>query len=150
MGAIEKEYNLDNGGGLTYSLTAGETYYIEVEQYRGVGVYTLNIGPKKQIMDITNDMAVSDSIQYTAQENDYLYVAETDGVYRLQFSDVQEGNGLRLEVFNSGWEIIRQEYNFGNGDGMNLSLSKGERYFIRVAQHRGLSKYTLTVEPQQE
>ena len=39
---LKKEYNLDNGGGLTYSLTAGETYHIRVEQYRGVGSYKLN------------------------------------------------------------------------------------------------------------
>ena len=41
---------------------------------------------------------ISDSIQYTAQENDYSYVAENDGIYRFEFSNVPNGTDLRLRI----------------------------------------------------
>ena len=76
---IKADYDLDNGEGLTVSFAAGESYYIRVEQYREYGAYTLNIGPKKEVVNITNNTAVSDSIQYTDQENDYIFKAKLKG-----------------------------------------------------------------------
>lgn len=65
---MKSDYDLDNGDGLTENLTAGEKYYIRVEQYREYGAYTLNVGQKKETVDITNFTAISDSIQYTDQK----------------------------------------------------------------------------------
>ena len=147
---MKSDYDLDNGDGLTEFLTAGETYYIRVEQYREYGVYTLNIGPKKEVVDITNNTAVSDSIQYTDQENDYIFKAKSEGTYILAFSNVLEGNSFRLGGYNSGWEELKSDYNLGNDGGVEVSLSEGESYFIRVTQYNGSGNYILTAERQYE
>lgn len=78
--------DLDNDDGLTEKLKTGETYYIRVEQYNNLGSYTLNIGRKKDIADITNYTSVSDSMQYTLQENDYSYTAESERRRTLFYS----------------------------------------------------------------
>ncbi|MEY8336265.1 hypothetical protein AALB53_24900 [Lachnospiraceae bacterium 47-T17] len=147
---MKSDYDLDNGDGLTEFLTAGETYYIRVEQYREYGAYTLNIGTKKEVVDITNNTAVSDSIQYTDQENDYIFKAKSEGTYILVFSNVLEGNSFRLGVYNSGWEELKSDYNLGNDGGVEVSLSEGESYFIRVTQYNGSGNYILTAERQYE
>ncbi len=147
---MKSDYDLDNGDGLTEFLTAGETYYIRVEQYREYGAYTLNIGPKKEVVDITNNTAVSDSIQYTDQENDYIFKAKSEGIYIFVFSNVLEGNSFRLGVYNSGWEELKSDYNLGNDGGVEVSLSAGESYFIRVTQYNGSGNYILAVERQYE
>lgn len=147
---IKSDYDLDNGDGLTEFLTAGEKYYVRVEQYREYGGYTLNIGQKKEMIDITDYTAVSDSIQYTDQENDYLFTAKSEGTYVFIFSNVSEGNSFRLGVFNSGWEQLKSDYNLDNGGGVEVSLSAGESYFIRVTQYNGGGNYILTVEQQYE
>ena len=147
---IKTDYDLDNGDGLTENLTAGETYYVRVEQYREYGSYTLNVGQKKETVDITNYTAVSDSIQYTDQENDYLYVAGNDGTYRFEFSDVPNGTDLRLRIYNSGWEEMKSDYDFDNGDGLTVSFTAGETYYIRVEQYREYGSYTLNIGPKKE
>lgn len=147
---MKSDYDLDNGDGLTEFLTAGETYYIRVEQYREYGAYTLNIGPKKEVVDITNNTAVSDSIQYTDQENDYIFKVKSEGKYIFVFSNVLEGNSFRLKVYNSGWEELKSDYNLGNDGGVEVSLSAGESYFIRVTQYNGCGNYILTAERQYE
>ncbi|MDE5802458.1 MAG: hypothetical protein K2I22_06020 [Lachnospiraceae bacterium] len=144
---MKSDYDLDNGDGLTENLTAGETYYIRVEQYRGCGVYTLNVGQKKETVDITNFTAVSDSIQYTNQENDYLYVAGNGGTYRFEFSNVPNGTDLRLRIYNSGWEEMKSDYDLDNGDGLTVSFAAGETYYIRVEQYREIGPYTLNIGP---
>ena len=147
---MKSDYDLDNGDGLTVSFAAGESYYIRVEQYREIGPYTLNIGPKKEITDLTNYTLISDSIQYTAQQNDYSYVAENDGIYRFEFSNVPNGTDLRLRIYNSGWEEMKSDYDLGNDGGVEVSLSAGESYFIRVTQYNGSGNYILAVERQYE
>ena len=97
-------------------------------------------------MDITNYTAVSDSIQYTNQENDYLYLAENDGVHRFEFSDVPNGTDLNMVIYNSGWEQLKKEYNLDNGGGLTYSLTAGETYHIRVEQYRGVGSYKLNTQ----
>ena len=142
---IDSSSNLDNGDGLTVSLVAGKLYYLRVEQYNKVGLYTLNIGMKKPIMDISTFTAISDSIQYTDQQNDYSFSASLGGRYRFEFSDVPDGTDLWLGIYNSGWEKIDSSSNLDNGDGLTVDLSKNKEYFIRVSYYCNCDKYTLNV-----
>ena len=142
---LQSAYDLDNNDGITISLTAGEVYYIRVEQYNNIGAYTLNIGLKKAIVDITDYTQVSDTIQYTDQENDYLFKANLDGVYRFEFSNVPNGTDFRLRIYNSGWEQLQSAYDLDNNDGITISLTAGEVYYIRVEQYNNIGSYTLNV-----
>ena len=55
-----------------------------------------------------------------------------------------------MGVYNSGWEELKSDYNLGNDDGVEVSLSAGESYFIRVTQYNGSGNYILTAERQYE
>lgn len=142
---VKSDYDLDNGDGLTVFLSEGSIYYLRVQQYRSIGTYTLNIGLKKDIVDISNVTAVSDSIQYTDQQNDYLFATDISGTYRFEFSDVPDGTDLRLEIYNSGWEKIKSDYDLDDGDGLTVSLNEGEIYYLRVQQYRNLGSYILNI-----
>ncbi len=48
----------------------------------------------------------------------------------------------------SGWEELKSDYNLGNDGGVEVSLSAGESYFIRVTQYNGCGNYILTAERQ--
>lgn len=145
MEELKSDYGLDNGDGLTVSLSANKIYHIRVEQYRNTGSYTLNIGCKNTVTDISTFNVVSDNIQYTNQENDYSFFAALDGIYRFDFSNVPDGTDLRLRVYNSGWEEIKSDYNLDNGDGLTVPLSAGNIYYIRVEQYNQTGFYTLNV-----
>lgn len=147
---INAQSSLDNGDGITQFLNSGESYYIDVKQYKEIGPYVLNIGQQKEIRDISNYTAVSDSIQYTEQQNDYLYTPKNNGLHRFEFSNVPNGTDLNLTLFNSGWEIIENNANLDNGEGISYSLSVGESYYIRVKQYQNIGPYTLNVGPKKE
>ena len=147
---IKSAIRLDNGDGLPVSLVAGNNYYIQVRQDRSIGTYKLNVGQKKEIIDVSPYTAVSDIIQYTNQENDYLFTAQKDGLHRFEFSDVPDGTDLSLYIYNSGWELVQSAINFDNSDGLSVSLSAGTSYYIRVKQYKGTGNYVLNIGQKKE
>lgn len=147
---IKSDYDMDTGDGITVSLDSGSTYIIRVGQYRSYGSYNLIIGEQKTTVDISNLTEVSDSIQYTDQENNYIISPSVSGTYRFEFTDVPDGTDLRLYVFNSGWETIKSDYDMDNGDGLTVTLEAGKSYYIRVKQYRNLGNYSLTIGKQKE
>ncbi len=142
---IKYSYDLDNGDGITISLSKDKIYYIRVVQYKNLGSYTLNIGHKKKITTISGYTSVSDSIQYTGQTNDYAYSAKISGVHRFEFSNVPNGVDFKLYIYNPGWEQIKYAYDLDNGDGITISLIKDKIYYIRVEQYRSNGSYTLNI-----
>ena len=142
---LERVIDVDNNGGISINLSSKKTYYISVVQYRSTGSYTLNIGHKKSLVTATGYTAVSDSIQYTDQENDYAFIPSVSGTHRFEFSNVPNGTDLRLIIYNSGWEEKARIYDADNGDGITISLTKGKTYYIRVKHYRGNGAYTLNI-----
>lgn len=67
----------------------------------------LNVGRQKKTREITDYTAVSDSIQYTDQENNYSFVAKYDGTYRFELSDVPNGTDLEMGIYNRVEATIR-------------------------------------------
>jgi hypothetical protein len=142
---LERVIDVDNNGGISINLSSKKTYYISVVQYRSTGSYTLNIGHKKSLVTATGYTAISDSIQYTDQENDYSFIPSVSGTHRFEFSNVPNGTDLRLIIYNSGWEEKARIYDADNGDGITISLTKGKTYYIRVKHYRGNGAYTLNI-----
>lgn len=142
---LERVIDVDNNGGISINLSSKKTYYISVVQYRSTGSYTLNIGHKKSLVTATGYTAISDSIQYTDQENDYSFIPSVSGTHRFEFSNVPNGTDLRLIIYNSGWEEKARIYDADNGDGITISLTKGKSYYIRVKHYRGNGAYTLNI-----
>lgn len=147
---IKSDYDMDTGDGITVSLDSGSSYIIRVGQYRSYGSYNLIIGEQKPTVDISNLTKVSDSIQYTDQENNYLISPSVSGTYRFEYSDVPDGTDLRLYVFNSGWETIKSDYDMDNGDGLTVTLEAGKSYYIRTKQYRSLGSYSLIIGKQKD
>lgn len=142
---LERVIDVDNNGGISINLSSKKTYYISVVQYRSTGSYTLNIGHKKSLVTATGYTAISDSIQYTDQENDYAFIPSVSGTHRFEFSNVPNGTDLRLIIYNSGWEEKARIYDADNGDGITISLTKGKTYYIRVKHYRDNGAYTLNI-----
>lgn len=147
---IKSDYDMDTGDGITVSLDSGSNYIIRVGQYHSYGSYNLIIGEQKPTVDISNLTKVSDSIQYTDQENNYLFSPSVSGTYRFEYSDVPDGTDLRLYVFNSGWETIKSDYDMDNGDGLTVTLEAGKSYYIRTKQYRSLGSYSLIIGRQKD
>lgn len=142
---LERVIDVDNNGGISINLSSKKTYYISVAQYQSTGSYTLNIGHKKSLVTATGYTAISDSIQYTDQENDYSFIPSVSGTHRFEFSNVPNGTDLRLIIYNSGWEEKARIYDADNGDGITISLTKGKTYYIRVKHYRDNGAYTLNI-----
>lgn len=142
---LERVIDVDNNDGISINLSSKKTYYISVAQYRSTGSYTLNIGHKKSLVTATGYTAISDSIQYTDQENDYAFIPSVSGTHRFEFSNVPNGTDLRLIIYNSGWEEKARIYDADNGDGITISLTKGKTYYIRVKHYRSNGAYTLNI-----
>lgn len=142
---LERVIDVDNNDGISINLSSKKTYYISVVQYRSTGSYTLNIGHKKSLVTATGYTAISDSIQYTDQENDYAFIPSVSGTHRFEFSNVPNGTDLRLIIYNSGWEEKARIYDADNGDGITISLTKEKTYYIRVKHYRGNGAYTLNI-----
>ncbi len=142
---VEYDNGICNNDGVTLSdLESGQTYTIEVNQDVGIGSYILNIGSQKKTVDITKYSHISDSIQYEDQRNIYTFEAPSDGVYRIDISNLKSGIELQILVFNHLDEIVESEYSVYNDDGITLDgLTAGETYEIQVRQSSGIGDYTL-------
>ena len=143
MELISSKADMDSGVGILCTLTAGNLYYIRVEQYDKVGNYDLEIGIKKQKLDISSYDVVKDSIQYVGQENDYLFTPNVSGKYSFKFSYVPEGTDLKLYVYNSGWETLGSKADMDNDDSVSVNLKAGNTYYIRVKQYEKYGWYKL-------
>ncbi|MDR0524957.1 MAG: hypothetical protein LBG90_03700 [Spirochaetaceae bacterium] len=138
-----------NGHGLTLKgLSAGEMCEIHVGQHTGFGTYTFIIGRQKEPVDIGLDI-IADSMQYTDQQNVYLFTAPSDGRYRFELSHLPEAMRISLYAFDRAGSLLQYTAGVGPGRGIALSgLSAGELYQIHVRQYSGLGKYTLLITKQ--
>lgn len=141
-------YGIMNGDGLTIKdMQAGETYQIQVRQYSGYDMYSLNIGLQKETVDISKYSSVSDSIQYTDQRNVYTFTPSSSGKYRFEIQGLTDGsnNEVNVLVFNSrGGEEGSTNYGIANGEGLEITdLQANETYQVQVRYYSGYDSYRL-------
>ena len=141
-------YGIMNGDGLTIKdMQAGETYQIQVRQYSGYDMYSLNIGLQKETVDISEYSSVLDSIQYTDQRNVYTFTPSSSGKYRFEIQGLTDGsnNEVNVLVFNSrDGEEGSTSYGIANGDGLEIAdMQAGETYQVQVRYYSGYDSYKL-------
>ena len=141
-------YGIMNGDGLTIKdMQAGETYQIQVRQYSGYDMYSLNIGLQKETVDISKYSSVSDSIQYTDQRNVYTFTPSSSGKYRFEIQGLTDGsnNKVNVLIFNSrGGEEGSTNYGLANGEGLEITdLQANETYQVQVRYYSGYDSYRL-------
>lgn len=124
------DYNtgISQKGGVTATLEAGQTYTINVKQASGCGTYTMNIGPQKATTDITGVTALSDSIKYSGQENNYTITATHSGKFRFQIEQINSGVELSLYVYDAAGYKVDYSTGIGQGSGLTVTLEEGQTY----------------------
>jgi hypothetical protein len=137
-----------NGEGVTVkNLHANKTYEVQVRQYSEASSFILNIGNQKPSVNITGNMQVSDSIEYTDQRNIYFFTAPETGTYTFSISDLLNGCAVGLYAFNNLGETIDSDMCCENGEEIILKdVAAGETYEIQVRHYSGASNYKLKIE----
>ena len=70
---LYRKTSCGNENGITAQLNGGQKYVAAVGQSWNTGSYTLNIGHQKPEQVISEYSQIADAIQFTDQENDYVY-----------------------------------------------------------------------------
>ncbi|MCM1059926.1 MAG: tetratricopeptide repeat protein [Eubacterium sp.] len=146
--SVKYNTSCGNGTGVTVDMTMGETYKIVVYYNSGFSDYTLLIGQQKPTVDISNLTSLTDSIEFTHQENIYSFTPIRDGYYRFEFSEIMSGNSVNIYVYNDLGESVKYNTSCGNGTGVTVDMTMGETYKIVVYYNSGFSDYTLLIGQQ--
>ena len=147
---LDRNTSIGNNSGITISLIAGKEYHIVVKQSGNIGSYILLIGKQKPIVDISKYTIISDSIQYTDQENVYDYIPKNDGLYRFEFANIPNDISHSIYLYNYNYEELDRNTSIGNGSGISCKLSANETYHIAVKQSGNVGSYDLLVGAQKE
>ena len=136
-----------NNNNLSLSdLKSGEEYTVKIVQDTSCSPYTLSIGKQKPTLNITNNMIITDSIEFCYQENKYFFTANRDGDVEFLISDISTDNYFTIKALNNLNEPVYSDNYFYNSNSFILhDVKKGDTYEILIAQSTGYSGYTLTV-----
>lgn len=135
-----------NNDGITINLEAGEVYSIHVVEESGFSPYNLKVGKQKEIADISEFDGVNDSIEFTDQENVYLFEPQEDRSYEFILSELEDGSTVQVSIYNRLGEMIEDSY-CSNGDSLStIKLNEGETYQIHVAYDEGFSPFNMVIE----
>ena len=138
-----------NGRGISVRLGGGQTYHIQVRQWSGLSPYHLLIGHQKETVNITGLARVTDSIQFTEQQNGYTFTAPRDGLYRFEMAEMTGNANVRIMVWDRLDQLVTDSGGgTGNGRGISVRLGGGQTYHVQVRQWSGFSPYVLIVGSQ--
>lgn len=146
-------YGISNGDGLTIdNMISGETYSIVITQYTSNMNYKLLIGYQKETVQIDGETEISDSIQYTAQLNQYQFVPPINGRYRFEISDITSGAEVNMKILNqAGGNVDYTSYGISKNEGLTIdNMVAGEIYTIQITQYNSYSPYQLEIGYQKE
>lgn len=146
-------YGISNTDGLTIdNMNAGETYSIVITQYTGTMTYKLLIGYQKETILIDGETQIKDSIQYTAQLNQYKFIPPINGRYRFEISDITSGVYINMIILNqAGGRVDGTSYGISKYDGLTIDdMIAGETYTIQIVQYNSYSSYELEIGYQKD
>ena len=140
------DYNTDIGqdSGVTVTLEAGKTYALLVKQSSSVGNYTLAVGYQKETADISKYDVISDSIQFSGQENKYIYTPSMTGEYTFKVSDMASGCKISIYVYDSAGYRVDYNTDMSTGNSLRVNLDANSTYSIMVKQSSGNGNYTIS------
>lgn len=143
---VSEFYVAGNNEGITINLEEGEKYTIHVKEGTGFSPYDLKVGKQKEYKDISQFDGVQDSIEFTDQDNVYLYTASSDGEYEFVLSEMKSNIYVYTSIYNRLGE--RLAYNYcDNDDSFTIdNLEAGETYEIHVKYENGTSPYVMTIQ----
>jgi hypothetical protein len=139
-------YYYNNNSLSLFDLKSGEEYTVKIVQNTSCSPYTLSIGKQKPTLNITNNMIITDSIEFCYQENKCFFISDRDGDVEFLISDISSDNYFTMKVLNNLKEPVYSDNYFYNSNSFTLyDVKKGDTFEIQIAQSTGYSGYTLTV-----
>lgn len=141
----EDDYCSNNEGLTVKDLNSSEKYSIQVRYQDGYSDYTLKIGEQKPIFNIDDYDVISDSIEFTDQQNIYRFTS-TAGSCNFVVSDIQNDYRVEVLLFNHLDEVVAENDYCSNGEGVTMdNLTVGEEYELQVRYQDGYTDYKITV-----
>ena len=128
-------------------LKAGEVYEIQIRQNDGYGSYCMNIGYQKETVNISQYTMVTDSIEYTDQQNVYLLNVKESGSVTITLTGMKSGMDVELYAFDSLDNVIASDSYCYNGESITIkNCTVGDCYEIQVRQESEFGEYSMTIE----
>lgn len=87
----------------------------------------------------------SGSINRNDQEDIYSLTVSIDGYYRFDLSNMVNGFSVKLKIFNSSGDLIKERNGLTNSEGVTCELEQGNIYTIKVIQYANIGDYILTI-----
>lgn len=140
-------YGISKNDGLTIDdMVANEIYTIQIVQYNSYSPYKLKIGYQKEIVEL-NANNISDTIQYTHQQNIYHFSPQTNGSYSFIIDKMVSGMKINMSIYNEGGEYMDgTSYGIENANGLTIeNMVKGEIYTIYITQYESEGSYLLSI-----
>lgn len=134
------------------TLQAGKTYTVEVVTRTCVkpGQFQLHIGCQANVLDLSANSAVADSMDFDMQTNRYTFTPGVDGIYRMWLSGMTSGFSVDVSVYDVLGYSVLYAPDCGNDAQLALhNLVAGQQYTIEVTYRSGSGAYTLHLGKQQ-
>lgn len=139
-----------NGEGLTLTdLVEGQTYTIKVIHRNAMAAYTLNLYSPKAPVEISSDMAVKDSLEYTDQVNTYKFVADRDGDHSFMFliNSYEDYSYVSVSIYDANGNRVKYDTSVYDGNYFLIEgVTAGTEYTILVSVYRGDVEYILSIQ----
>ena len=145
---IDYNTGISNGNGITVELLAGNFYRLVVKSSSGTGNYSIFVGQQKEIIDISNCTTVNDSVEFTGQENKYIYTPTVTGTHRFWISQISSGVKVSVYIYDEAGYRVDYNTSIGIDSGVTVTLSVGQNYSVIIKQSAGYDSYVLSIGPQ--
>ena len=142
---VDYNTSIGQGSGITVSLSAGQTYLLQVKQSSNYGAYTMTIGLQKETLDISSYSLIRDSIQYNGQVNKYIFRPSSSGKYTFGIEDAMSGMQVSIYVYDDADYRINYYTGMSSGRTMSADLEANKTYYIQVRYSSVYGTYTLSV-----
>ena len=142
---VDYNTSIGQGSGITVSLSAGQTYLLQVKQSSNYGAYTMTIGLQKETLDISSYSLIRDSIQYNGQVNKYIFRPSSSGKYTFGIEDAMSGMQVSIYVYDDADYRINYYTGMSSGRTMSADLEANKTYYIQVRYSSDYGTYTLSV-----
>lgn len=139
---LYKKEKITGNTGTTCQLEEGRTYTVEVTAAAEKGSYVFTARQQKPTVEISDFDVVRDLFEFAGQQNQYIFVPEENGIYRIDLETEGNLSAVKLGVFDSaGSRISGGEPE--SGEGITIRLEAGTPYTIRATYSGKAGGYTL-------
>ncbi|MNO43550.1 Subtilisin E precursor [compost metagenome] len=151
---IQFDYNDDSAGAsskITNELYAGRTYYLKIYHYDmyAIGSYSLRVQKEEDNIDgeiLAINAPITRMINYEGDEDMYMFIPRTSGVYVFRTTGNTDTVGLLLDQNEN--PILGNDDSIDRNFSITVNLSANVMYYLRVKHFDETKKdaaYTLIV-----